>query len=46
MAHGLSSCGAQALELWGTGLVAPGHVGSEFPDQGLRPFPLQWKAYS
>ena len=28
------------------GLVAPGHVGSWFPDQGSNPRPLHWKADS
>ena len=29
-----------------TGLVAPQHVGSQFPDQGSNPCPLHWKADS
>ena len=28
------------------GLVAPQHMGSLFPDQGLNPHPLHWKADS
>ena len=40
----LSSCGTQALER--AGLVAPWHVGSQFPDQGWNPRPLHWKADS
>ena len=51
---GLSSCGAltllqggaaastQTLQLWHVGLVAPRHVGSQFPIQGLNLHPLHW----
>ena len=52
-AHGLcslqhtgSSLGARALQLWYTGLVAPQHVRSQFPDQGSNPRPLHCKADS
>ena len=40
----LSSCGVDSRVLWHTGLVARQHVGSQFPDQGLNPCTLQWKA--
>ena len=33
-------CSVQTLWLWLTGLLAPRHVGYEFPDQGLTPHPL------
>ena len=36
---GLSSCGVWAQQLQSTGLVAPRHVESQFPDQGLNPCP-------
>ena len=34
------------LQLWHMGLVALGHVRSQFPHQGSNPFPLHWKADS
>ena len=45
-AHRLSSSGARTQQLWRVGLVAPQHVGSQFPDKGLNPHPLHWKADS
>ena len=39
---GLQSTWAQ--QLWCVGLVAPQQVESQFPDQGLNPCPLLWKA--
>ena len=38
------SCGTWALQLWHVGSVAPWHVGSQFPDQGLNSCPLHWQA--
>ena len=37
------SHGTQAQELWHSGLAAPQHVRSQFPDQGLNSSPLHWK---
>ena len=45
-ACGLSSGGTQVQQLWRAGLVAPRHVGSQFPDQGSNPHPLHCKADS
>ena len=39
-------CDARALQLWHAGLVAPRHVGSQFPNQGSNPSPLHWKVDS
>ena len=38
--------GEQAQQLWCLGLIAPRHVGSQFPDQGLNLHPLHWKVDS
>ena len=38
--------GCLGSSLGHTGLVAPWHVGSQFPDQGSNPCPLHWKADS
>ena len=46
VARGLSSCGAQAQQLRHAGLVAPQHVGSQFPYQGSNPHPLHWEVDS
>ena len=37
---------ARAQKLWHTGLVSLRHVGSQFPDQGSNPRPLNCKADS
>ena len=42
--HGLH--GTWTQQFWRVGLVAPRHVGSQFPDQGSNPRPLHWKADS
>ena len=44
----LSSCAVRvfSLQLMRVGLVAPRHVGSQFPDQGSNLCPLHWKADS
>ena len=39
-------CSAQALQLWRSGLAGWWHVGSQFPDQGLKLCPLHCKADS
>ena len=39
-------CGFSLLQLWHVGLVAPPHVGSQFPNQGSNPCPLHQKADS
>ena len=46
LVHGLSSCGAQAQQLWHEGLVAPQHVVSQFTDQDSNPCPLHCKVES
>ena len=38
--------GCTWFQLWHVGLVAPQHVGSQFPDQGLNLHSLHWKADS
>ena len=42
VACGLSRCGPCVQQLRHAGLVAPQHVGSQFPDQGLNLCPLHW----
>ena len=42
----LSSCSTRDQQLRRCGLVAPWHVGSEFPNQGSNLRPLPWKADS
>ena len=45
--HGFSSCSVRALKLWCVGsVVAPSHMGSLFPNQGLNPCPLHCKVSS
>ena len=44
--RGVSTCCTLALQLWHDGLVAPQHVGSQFPDQGLNLCALYGKANS
>ena len=44
--HGLSSCSMWNQQLWCMGLVAPQHMGSQFPNWGLNPHPLHWKTKS
>ena len=34
------------LPFYGADLLALKHMGSEFPNQGLNPYPLHWKAKS
>ena len=38
------ACGLSSL--WRLDLVAPRHVGSQFPNQGLNSHPLHWKVDS
>ena len=45
-ASGLSCSKWASVQLWRADLVAPRHVGSQFPNQGLNPCPLHWKADS
>ena len=44
-AHSLRSCSKQPLKQL-TGLAATQHVGSQFPNQGSNPHPLQWEVNS
>ena len=45
-ACGLCSCGTWPLQLRCAGLVAPWHMGSQFPNEGSNLCPRHWKADS